>query len=130
MAVRQCTNWASRFGITRFAQESIIQARYGNGPEASGKATALDKALASVLGGALSCWNQPIEVIRIEMQSQVKAAGRPEKMSIVSASKYIYANNGLKGFFRGITPRVGLGIWQTLCMVALGDHFRALFGTN
>lgn len=130
VALRQCTNWASRFGITRFAQESIIKARYGDSPDAHLRATAVDKALASILGGALSCWNQPIEVIRIEMQSQVKAAGRPEKMSIANATKYIYANNGVGGFFRGITPRVGLGIWQTLCMVALGDHFRALFGTN
>lgn len=86
--------------------------------------------MASILGGALSCWNQPIEVIRIEMQSQVKAVGRPENMSISSATKYIYANSGFAGFFRGITPRIGLGIWQTLCMVALGDHFRTLFGTN
>ncbi|GAA5805041.1 mitochondrial carrier domain-containing protein [Helicostylum pulchrum] len=130
VALRQCTNWASRFGITRFAQESIIKNRYGDAPDAHLRATALDKAMASILGGALSCWNQPIEVIRIEMQSQVKAVGRPENMSISSATKYIYANNGFAGFFRGITPRIGLGIWQTLCMVALGDHFRTLFGTN
>lgn len=36
---------------------------------------AWQKILASTLGGALSCWNQPIEVIRVEMQSQVKQAG-------------------------------------------------------
>lgn len=67
VAVRQCTNWASRFGITRFTQESIIKARYGDAPDAAKRATALDKALASIVGGALSCWNQPIEVIRVEM---------------------------------------------------------------
>lgn len=64
---------------------------------------------------------QPIEVIRVEMQSQVKAPGRPEKMSIVTCAKYIYQNNGFKGFFRGVTPRIGLGIWQTICMVFGGD---------
>lgn len=37
------------------------------------------KILASTLGGALSCWNQPIEVIRVEMQSQVKQAGKMNK---------------------------------------------------
>ncbi|KAF7727300.1 hypothetical protein EC973_007816 [Apophysomyces ossiformis] len=130
VAVRQCTNWASRFGITRFVQESIIKARYGEGPGATEKATAIDKALASMIGGALSCWNQPIEVIRVEMQSQVKAAGRPENMTIMKATKWIYQNNGIGGFYRGVLPRVGLGMWQTLCMVALGDHFRALFKTN
>ncbi|SAM08874.1 hypothetical protein [Absidia glauca] len=130
VAVRQCTNWASRFGITRFAQESIIKARYGEGPDAAKRATNLDKAMASILGGALSCWNQPIEVIRVEMQSQVKTQGRPEKMTIVKAAQWIYQNNGVKGFYRGALPRIGLGMWQTLCMVALGDHFRALFKTN
>ncbi|KAI8388840.1 mitochondrial carrier domain-containing protein [Radiomyces spectabilis] len=130
VAVRQCTNWASRFGITRFAQDAIIKARYGDAPDAAKHATVLDKALASVIGGALSCWNQPIEVIRVEMQSQVKAEGRPEKMSIGKAAGWIYQNNGIKGFYRGALPRIGLGMWQTLCMVALGDHFRALFKTN
>jgi hypothetical protein len=43
------------------------------------------------------------------MQSQVKAAGRPEKMTISSAAKYIYENNGVKGFYRGVVPRIGLG---------------------
>ncbi|KAF1797089.1 mitochondrial carrier domain-containing protein [Mucor lusitanicus] len=130
VALRQCTNWASRFGITRFAQESIIKSRYGDAPDAHLRATALDKALASIIGGALSCWNQPIEVIRVEMQSQVKAAGRPENMTIATATKYIYQQNGMKGFYRGALPRIGLGMWQTLCMVALGDYFRAFFGTN
>jgi hypothetical protein len=23
--------------------------------------------------------------------------------------------------YRGVTPRIGLGVWQTICMVALGD---------
>lgn len=125
VAVRQCTNWASRFGITRFAQESIIKARYGTDPDAAKKATPIDKALASIVGGALSCWNQPIEVIRVEMQSQVKAAGRPEKMTIVEATKWIYKNNGIHGFYRGVMPRIGLGMWQTLCMVALGKFSSA-----
>lgn len=89
-------------------------------------ADGIDKALASIVAGALSCWNQPLEVIRVEMQSQLKAEGRPEKMTIGSATKYIYSNNGLKGFYRGVIPRVGLGIWQTLVMVAMGDYFRAL----
>ncbi|ORZ19542.1 mitochondrial carrier domain-containing protein [Absidia repens] len=128
VAVRQCTNWASRFGITRFVQESIATTRYG--VDDLNKLTAIDKALASMLGGALSCWNQPIEVIRVELQSQVKTLGRPENMTIAKAAQWIYQQNGIKGFYRGALPRIGLGMWQTLCMVALGDHFRALFKTN
>ena len=59
-------SWASRFGITRFTQEAIVRAKYGKDADLS-RATAIDKAMASITGGALSCWNQPIEVIRVEM---------------------------------------------------------------
>ncbi|KAI8062235.1 mitochondrial carrier domain-containing protein [Gongronella butleri] len=130
VAVRQCTNWASRFGLTRFAQDAIVKARYGDTPGSGHKLTAWDRIAASVIGGSLSCWNQPIEVIRVEMQSQIKAEGRPEKMTIASAAKYIHKNNGMKGFYRGALPRVCLGVWQTLCMVTLGDYARAYFNTN
>jgi hypothetical protein len=58
------------------------------------------------------------------MQSQVKEAGRPEKMSIAQAAKWIYSRNGIKGFFRGVVPRIGLGAWQTVCMVAGGDTLK------
>lgn len=109
VAVRQCTNWASRFGLSRYAQESIIKYRYGDHPDAHKHATVMDRALASIIGGGLSCWNQPIEVIRVEMQSQVKSAGRPENMTISKAAKWIYQNNGISGFYRGVVPRIGLG---------------------
>ncbi|ORY95240.1 mitochondrial carrier domain-containing protein [Syncephalastrum racemosum] len=128
VAVRQCTNWASRFGISRWAQESIVKARHPDNPNA--KATATDRVLSSMVGGALSCWNQPIEVIRIEMQSQVSAPGRPDKMTIATAAKWIYKNSGTMGFFKGVVPRIGLGMWQTVCMVTLGDTMREYFGTN
>jgi hypothetical protein len=36
-------------------------------------------------------------------------------MTIVQAFKWIHKNNGLMGFYRGVTPRIGLGIWQTIC---------------
>jgi len=125
VAVRQCTNWASRFGLTRAGETAIRRIRDGDVPDYSRPLSPIQKIFASAIGGGLSCWNQPIEVIRVEMQSQVKAAGRPEKMTIVSCAKYIYQNNGLKGFFRGVTPRIGLGIWQTVCMVFGGDAVKA-----
>ncbi|KAG2184967.1 hypothetical protein INT43_000880 [Umbelopsis isabellina] len=130
VALRQCTNWASRFGLSRYAQESIIKYRYGSDPDAHKRATVMDRALASIIGGGLSCWNQPIEVIRVEMQSQVKSEGRPTKMTISTAAKWIYQNNGMTGFYRGVVPRIGLGIWQTLVMVTAGDYFRAKYKTG
>lgn len=64
VAVRQCTNWASRFAIARYAQQMILRARYG---DENIKPSAVDKVASSMVAGALSCWNQPIEVIRVEM---------------------------------------------------------------
>ncbi|ORX63073.1 mitochondrial carrier [Hesseltinella vesiculosa] len=130
VALRQCTNWASRFGLTRFAQDAIVKARYGESANAQQKLSTADRIMASVIGGSLSCWNQPIEVIRVEMQSQVKTPGRPENMTIAKAAKWIHQNSGMAGFYRGAVPRVCLGVWQTLCMVTLGDYARAYFNTN
>jgi hypothetical protein len=58
------------------------------------------------------------------MQSQVKQVGRPDKMSIWQTAQWIYKHNGMRGFYRGVTPRVGLGVWQTVCMVAGGDALK------
>jgi hypothetical protein len=48
-------------------------------------------------------------------------------MTIISAAKWIYKNNGFIGFYRGVTPRIGLGIWQTICMVYGGDLVKSYF---
>lgn len=51
------------------------------------------------------------------MQSMAKAApgsNRPEKLTIFNTLNYIYKENGIKGLYRGVTPRVFLGIWQTV----------------
>ena len=80
-----------------------------------------NKILASTLGGGLSAWNQPIEVIRVEMQSKKVDPNRPKKMTVGNTARYIYETNGLRGLYRGVAPRIGLGVWQTVCMVALGD---------
>lgn len=121
VAIRQMTNWGSRFGIARVT-ESLLK-----GEDKSRKLQVHEKILASAVGGALGCWNQPIEVIRVEMQSQTKSANRPEKLNIWTCAKYIYQNNGAKGFYRGITPRICLGVYQTVCMVFGGDQLKERF---
>ncbi|KAF9896118.1 Mitochondrial DNA replication protein yhm2, partial [Lobosporangium transversale] len=121
VALRQCTNWGSRLGLSRLAEESIHKIR---GTDHSKPLNAWEKIAASAIGGGLSIWNQPIEVIRVEMQSQLKTAGRPEKMNIANCARWIWQTNGLKGFYRGSVPRFGLGMWQTICMVAGGDALK------
>lgn len=118
VAIRQMTNWGSRFGLSRLAEGWI---RSVTGKEKSDKLLAWEKIVASGLGGGLSAWNQPIEVIRVEMQSKKEDPNRPKKMTVGNTFKYIYSNNGMRGLYRGVAPRIGLGVWQTICMVAFGD---------
>jgi hypothetical protein len=98
VAIRQLTNWGSRLGIARMTESIILDMRPAS--ERKSGLRVHERILASIVGGALACWNQPIEVIRVEMQSQIKDPNRPAKMTIASTAKWIYQNNGLKGFYR------------------------------
>jgi hypothetical protein len=64
VAIRQCTNWGSRMGFARLAESSI---RSVQGKTDKDKLGAAEKILSSSIGGALATWNQPIEVIRVEV---------------------------------------------------------------
>ncbi|KAJ6509402.1 mitochondrial carrier domain-containing protein [Mycena vitilis] len=125
VAVRQCTNWGSRMGFARLAETGIRKVR---GVSDTGYLGPMDKILASSIGGALATWNQPIEVVRIEMQSMAKDAAknpnRPAKLTVFNTLGFVYKESGLKGLYRGVTPRIGLGVWQTICMVSLTDYVK------
>jgi len=122
VAIRQVTNWGSRFGLSRVAENGIRKMMNKDHGESL---SVVEKISASAIGGGLSAWNQPIEVIRVEMQSKKEDPNRPKKMTVGNTAKYIYSSNGIKGLYRGVTPRIGLGVWQTVCMVALGDIAKA-----
>lgn len=125
VAIRQCTNWGSRFGFARLAEDLIKNV---SGKSKDEKLSGFEKIFASAIGGGLSAWNQPIEVIRVEMQSKTNDPNRPKNLNVLGAAKYIYSNNGFTGLYRGVTPRIGLGIWQTIFMVGFGDMARELVG--
>lgn len=55
------------------------------------------------------------------MQSQVQDVTRPKKMTIASCAKWIYQQDGIKGFYRGVIPRIGLSVYLTCCMVFGGS---------
>ena len=118
VAIRQMTNWGSRFGLARLCEQGI---RKVTGKEHGEKLTAWEKILAAGAGGGMSAWNQPIEVIRVEMQSKKEDPNRPKKMTVGNTARYIYSTNGIRGLYRGVSPRIGLSVWQTICMVAFGD---------
>ena len=111
-------------GFARLAESSIRKVR---GKGENDKLGAVDKIIASSIGGALATWNQPIEVVRVEMQSMSKntSTNRPAKLTIFNTLGFIYKENGIKGLYRGVTPRIGLGIWQTICMVSFADYVKA-----
>ena len=60
VAIRQMTNWGSRLALSRLAEQIL---RKATGKQPHERLTAWDKIACSALGGGLSCWNQPIEVL-------------------------------------------------------------------
>ncbi|CCH60581.1 hypothetical protein TBLA_0D00730 [Henningerozyma blattae CBS 6284] len=118
VALRQMTNWGSRFGFSRLVENGIKKIQNKGSDD---KLSVTEKILASAIGGGLSAWNQPIEVIRVEMQSKTNDPNRPQNLTVMKTLKYVYNTNGIKGLYRGVTPRIGLGVWQTVFMVGFGD---------
>jgi len=109
IAFRQATNWASRQGFTDFFRTQM------KGGDSKKQLSVRQEALAGIMGGAISCWNHPFEVARIQMQA---AADRGEpKHGMLKVFSNVYNEHGVPGLFKGIIPRVCLGIWQTLFMV-------------
>jgi len=111
-------------GFARLAETPV---RAMSGKTEKDKLGPMERILCSSIGGALGCWNQPIEVVRVEMQSMAKAepgTNRPAKLTIGNTLSYIYKENGIKGLYRGVQPRIALGIWQTICMVSFADYVK------
>ncbi|BGP42058.1 hypothetical protein JCM10450v2_006144 [Rhodotorula kratochvilovae] len=127
VALRQASNWGSRIGIARAAEQSIKEFKHKKPADPLSPG---EKVLASAIGGGLGCWNHPIEVIRVEMQSLSASSAadplRPKNPTILSTARYIHAVDGWRGLFRGVTPRVGLSVWRTICLVSLGDHVKSI----
>eukprot|EP01068_Selenidium_serpulae_P009607 Selendium_serpulae@DN5273_c0_g1_i1.p1 len=113
VAFRQATNWASRQGLTEYVRSQIKKHKYDG--DSSARLSVADEAMAGTVGGALSTWNQPFEVARITMQSNTNEGGKPR--GLTKTMLVIAKNDGVMSLYKGIVPRVFLGIWQTLFMV-------------
>ena len=108
MALRQASNWASRAGLTEVARSVWGLQQYGLVGEIG----------SGILGGLGSCWNTPIETIRVLVQRDVSQGVHP----IPTMAEYwtdICHHHGIPGLFRGITPRACQAIWQTCFMVVV-----------
>jgi hypothetical protein len=110
LAFRQATNWASRQGFTEAVRGQMKARLHPDALPQTVKLSKLEEVAAGTVGGVLACWNHPFEVARIEAQS--RAAQGQSALSMVEVMQLVVKENGLKGLFTGLTPRVMLGIWQ------------------
>lgn len=118
VALRQATNWGSRFGFSRIIESAL---RRGDTERRLGKG---ERLLASAVGGGMACWNHPFEVLRVEMQVPRSDSGA-KRLSLTEAARRVFAENGVRGFYRGVTPRVLLSGYLTVVMVFGGDEVKA-----
>jgi hypothetical protein len=81
------------------------------------KLSVAEEALSGIIGGAISTWNQPFEVIRIEAQS--RATKNLPPITFGQTYSHIVKESGFLGLFQGILPRMGLCIGQTLFLVTI-----------
>lgn len=107
MALRQASNWASRAGFTEICRTTLGLTQYGVWGE----------LLSGAIGGVGSCWNTPIETIRVIMQRDVTMD--VPTMSFGDYWDKMVEEQGYPGLFRGVTPRAIQAIWQTVFMVVV-----------
>jgi len=63
------------------------------------------------------------------MAKAADSTNRPAKLTVLNTLGYIYRENGIRGLYRGVTPRIALGIWQTICMVSFADYVKVWYVT-
>lgn len=117
LMARQGSNWASRQGITDYVRRSIRNWKAGSNGGVEKGLSVGEEAMAGVIGGCLSTWNQPFEVMRID--AQARAARGEASQGMVKTAGVIMKESGPAGFFVGVIPRMGLCVAQTLFMVTL-----------
>eukprot|EP01004_Peranema_trichophorum_P006511 NODE_5330_length_1029_cov_40.803532_g4762_i0.p1 GENE.NODE_5330_length_1029_cov_40.803532_g4762_i0~~NODE_5330_length_1029_cov_40.803532_g4762_i0.p1 ORF type:complete len:302 (-),score=66.39 NODE_5330_length_1029_cov_40.803532_g4762_i0:124-981(-) len=115
IAWRQATNWASRQGFTEYLRKLALTRNHSN--ESKPKLSIKEELLCGIVGGALATWNTPFEVARIEMQA--RAVFAEKKLGLMGTLGHIYQEAGVPGLFKGIAPRICLGVWQTVFMVTV-----------
>jgi hypothetical protein len=107
MCLRQASNWASRSAFTEIARTTFGMSKYG----------ILGEIGSGVIGGVGSCWNTPIETLRVLLQKDVSQGVTTKPFGTYWQD--IVDEDGYPGLFRGVTPRGIQAIWQTIFMVVV-----------
>ena len=124
VVARQMTNWGSRMGVSRTVEAWLCERRTrrdgGGGGCRVGK---VDRACAGVFAGIFACWNHPLDVVMVRLQTATHTAGG-SRPGVVDVVRSVYAEAGVLGFFRGVRARMMLSSYATLCMVTATDMVR------
>lgn len=107
MCLRQASNWSSRSLFTEIARTNLKMSQFG----------ILGEIGSGVIGGLGSCWNTPIETIRVNMHRDVSMGKDSQPFGYYW--DVISEEEGIPGLFRGVTPRGIQAIWQTVFMVVV-----------
>ncbi|CDU20757.1 mitochondrial carrier protein [Plasmodium yoelii] len=73
-----------------------------------------EEIICGIIGGSLSVWNNPFDVIRVYMQNN---ANKNINLSFTQSFINLYKEGGILYLYKGVIPRCFLCIWQTLFMV-------------
>ncbi|CRH02660.1 mitochondrial carrier protein, putative [Plasmodium relictum] len=73
-----------------------------------------EEIICGTVGGALSVWNNPFDVVRVYMQNK---ANNNIKITFFQSFVNLYKEGGILYLYKGVIPRCFLCIWQTLFMV-------------
>jgi hypothetical protein len=107
MCLRQASNWASRSAFTEIARTTFGMSKYG----------LIGEIGSGVIGGVGSCWNTPIETMRVLLQRDISMGKKTKPFGRYWQD--IVDEEGYPGLFRGVTPRGIQAIWQTIFMVVV-----------
>lgn len=107
MALRQASNWASRGLFTELCRTNLKMSRFG----------IMGEIGSGVIGGLGSCWNTPIETVRVLMQRDVGMGIEP--LTFGGYVEKEVEEGGVPALFRGVTPRAVQAVWQTVFMVVV-----------
>jgi len=107
MCLRQASNWSSRSLFTEIARTNLKMSKFG----------ILGEIGSGVIGGLGSCWNTPIETIRVNMHRDVSMGKDSQPFGHYWTR--IKEEEGMAGLFRGVSPRGIQAIWQTVFMVVV-----------
>lgn len=105
MAARQASNWASRSFLTELCRSNLNLSKYGLVGEIS----------SGIIGGLGSCWNTPIETVRVLMQRDVSCGIEPKSFN--GYIQHEMESGGIPSLFKGVSPRAIQAVWQTIFMV-------------